>query len=67
MTDMATKMVVLIPRSSRWNAAKVANDLWWEVVRYNGLPLSIISDRGPVFVSEFWTKLMNFLDIDARR
>ena len=38
-----------------------------EVVRYHGLPRSIISDRGPVFVSEFWTELMKFLDIDARR
>ena len=37
------------------------------MVRYHGLPRSIISDRGPVFVSEFWTELMKFLDIDARR
>ena len=39
----------------------------WEVVRYHGLPRSIISDRGPVFVSQFWTVLMNSLDIDTRR
>ena len=26
VTDRATKMVVLIPRSSRWNAAKVADN-----------------------------------------
>ena len=36
-------------------------------MRYHGLTRSIISDRGPVFVSEFWTELMKFLDIDARR
>ena len=48
VTDRATKMVVLIPCSSRWNAAEVADNFWWEVVRYHGLPLSIISydDRG---------------------
>ena len=67
VTDMATKMVVLIPRSSRWNAAEVADNFWWDVVRYHGLPRSIISDRGPVFVSEFWTELMKFFDIDVRR
>ena len=67
VTDRATKMVVLISCSSRWNAAEVADNFWWEVVRYHGLPRSIISDRGPVFVSEFWTELMKFLDIDARR
>ena len=67
VTDRATKMVVLIPCSSRCNAAEVDDNFWWEVVRYHGLPRSIISDRGPVFVSEFWTELMKFLDIDARR
>ena len=67
VTDRATKMVVLIPCSSRWNAAEVADNFWWGVVRYHELPRSIISDRGPVFVSEFWTELMKFLDIDARR
>ena len=67
VTDRATKMVVLIPCSSRWNAAEVADNFWWEVVRYHGLPRSIISDRGPVFVSQFWTELMKFLDNDARR
>ena len=56
VTDRATMMVVLIPCSSRWNAAEVAYNLYWEVVRYHGLPRSIISDRGPVFVSEFCRK-----------
>ena len=64
---MATKMVELIPCSSRWNAAEVADNFWWEVVRYHVSPRSIISDRGPVFVSQFWTELMKFLDIEARR
>ena len=67
VTDRATKIMVLIPCSSRWNAAEVADNFWWEVVRYHGLPRSIISDRGPVFVSEFWTEVMKFLDSDARR
>jgi len=67
VTDMATKMVGIIPCSSRWNAADVADNFWWEVVRYHGLQRSIISDRGPVFASQLWTELMYFLDIDARR
>ena len=28
VNDMASKMVVLIPCSSRWNAAKVADNFW---------------------------------------
>ena len=67
ITDKTNKMVVLIPRSSRCNAAEVADNFWCEVVRYHELPRIIISDRGPVFVSEFWTELMKFLDIDAMR
>ena len=51
VTDRATKMVVLIPCSSRWNAAEVVDNFWWEVVRYHGLPRSIIAG---VFVRSFW-------------
>ena len=51
-TYRATKMVELIPCSSRCNAAEVADNFWWEVVRYIGFPWSIISDRGTVFVSQ---------------
>ena len=67
VTDRATKMVVLIPCSSRWNAAEVADNFWWEVVRNHGLSRTIINDRGPVFVLQLWTELTKFLDIDARR
>ena len=45
----------------------MADTFWWEVVRYHGLPRIIISDRGPVFMSQFLTELMKCLDIDARR
>ena len=67
VTDCAIKMVVLIPRSSRWNAAKVGDNFWWEVVSYRGLPWSIMGDLGPVFVSQFRTEVMKCLDIDARK
>ena len=50
VADRATKLVVLIPCSSRWNAAEMADNFWWEVVRYHGMPRSIISDSGPVIV-----------------
>ena len=51
VTDRATKMVVLIPCSSRCNAAEVADNFWWEVVHYHGLPRSIISNRGRYFIA----------------
>ena len=33
------------------------------VVRYHGLPNSIMSDRGSLFTSKFWSSLCYFLDI----
>ena len=51
VTDMWTNMVVLILCSSRWTAAEVADNFWWEVVHYHGLPRSIISNRGRYFIA----------------
>ena len=36
------------------------------VVRYHGLPDSIISNRGSVFTSKFWSFLCYFLSIKRR-
>lgn len=36
------------------------------VVRHHGLPDSIVSDRGSVFTSKFWSSLCYFLDIKRR-
>ncbi|KAJ2914471.1 hypothetical protein MD484_g5943, partial [Candolleomyces efflorescens] len=45
-------------------------DLAWlfidRVFRYHGLPDSIVSDRGPTFVSNFWKSLTTCLDIALR-
>ncbi len=43
--------------------AKVILDV---VVRDHGLPDSIMSDRGSVFTSEFWSSLCYFLGIKQR-
>ena len=36
------------------------------VVRYHGLPDSIVSDRGSVFMSKFWSSLCYFLSIKRK-
>ena len=36
------------------------------VVRYHGLPDSIISDRGAIFTFKFWSSLCYFLSIKRR-
>ena len=36
------------------------------IIRLHGLPDTVISDRGPQFVSEFWKHLCRILKIDSR-
>ncbi|TFY60821.1 hypothetical protein EVJ58_g4906 [Rhodofomes roseus] len=47
-----------------------AAELAWlfldRIFRYHGLPNSIISDQGSLFVSHFWSELMALLQVDIR-
>ena len=67
VTDRATKMVHLIPCHNTMDAGTVAELFWWEVVRYHGMPSSIVSDRDKLFMSLFWTELMKLLDVNLMR
>ena len=59
-------MVVLLPCHNTMTAMKVARLFLEGVVRYHGLPRSIISDRDHLFMSQFWKQLLMFLDIKPR-
>ena len=52
------------------NESITAPELAWlfldRIFRYHGLPDSIISDRGSLFVSCFWSELMALLQVDIR-
>ena len=48
VTDIATKMVVLMPCSSRWKAAEVGYNFWWEVVR-TGVCVRVLDGADEVF------------------
>jgi transposase InsO family protein len=36
------------------------------IVKLHGLPDTIVSDRGPQFVAEFWKHLCRILEVDSR-
>ena len=59
-------MVVLLPCHNTITAMNVARLFPEVVVRYHGLPGSIISNRDYRFMSEFWKQLLMFLDIKPR-
>ena len=54
IVDRLTKSAHFILIKVTYNAEKLAKLYISEIVRLNGVPLSIISDRGTQFTSMFW-------------
>ena len=61
-----TKMVHYEPVKVTINAPGLAEVIIDVVVRYHGLPDSIVTDRGSFFTSKFWSSLCYFLGIKWR-
>jgi hypothetical protein len=57
IVDRLTKSAHFIPVKATFTAEKLAWIYHKEIVRLHGIPRSIISDRGTVFTSKFWTAL----------
>jgi transposase InsO family protein len=64
--DRLTRAAHFIP----CRESMTAPDLAWlfldRIFRLHGLPHSIVSDRGSLFVSNFWRSLMTLLKVDLR-
>ncbi|MBW0478010.1 hypothetical protein O181_017725 [Austropuccinia psidii MF-1] len=56
-------MEIFIPTYSSITALDLAQIFISHVLSKNGLPISIVSDRGSLFVSSFWTQLCQQLKI----
>jgi hypothetical protein len=54
IVDRLTKSAHFIPVKSTYKASQYAAIYIEQVVRLHGVPLSIVSDRDPVFTSRFW-------------
>ena len=54
VVDRFSKMVHLVPCTKSLNAEGLCDLVVHKVIRYHGLPDSIVSDRGPQFISQFW-------------
>ena len=59
--DRLTKSPHFIPMKTAYTARKYAEIYFDRIVTLHGVPLTIISDRGSVFVSRFWEQLQECL------
>jgi hypothetical protein len=55
--DRLTKSAHFIPVVVRYNIRQYAELYISHIVRYHGIPKTIISDRGSIFVAHFWEQL----------
>ena len=58
IVDRLTKSAHFILVKVTYNAEKLAKIYISEIVQLDGVPLSIISDRGTQFTSKFWRTLL---------
>ncbi|MBW0516706.1 hypothetical protein O181_056421, partial [Austropuccinia psidii MF-1] len=63
VADRFSKMEIFIPAYGTITALELAEIFISHVFSKHGLPVSIVSDRGSLFVSSFWTNLCQQLNI----
>lgn len=64
--DRFSKMGHFIPCKEAMSAVQLAHLLFNHVFKLHGIPTSIISDRGSIFMSTFFTSLSQLLNINQK-
>lgn len=66
IVDRLTKSAHFLPIKIMYSLYKFATLYIKEIIRLLGIPVSIVSDRDPRFVSHFWNKLQEALGITLK-
>jgi hypothetical protein len=67
VVDRFSKYAHFVALSHPYTAVSVARVFFDQIVRLHGVPVSIVSDRDPVFTSAFWTELFALAGVQLRR
>ena len=57
VVDRLTKSAHFIPMKAIYIVAQYSQLFIYHIASLHGVPVSIVSDRGPQFTSRFWQKL----------
>jgi hypothetical protein len=63
IVDLLTKSSHFIPISITYRVQQYVELYLSYIVHYHGMPKTIISDRGPIFLAQFWKQLHGYLGI----
>jgi hypothetical protein len=63
VVDRFSKMMHAVPTPSHCTAITTANLYHDFIYRYHGLPKTIVSDRDPIFMSNFWRNLFAMVKV----
>jgi hypothetical protein len=66
VVDRLSKLIRIAATPANVDAPDVAPLFHTHVNRHHGIPLEIISDRDPIFMSKFWTTLFGMLRVKLR-
>ena len=66
IVDRFTKFAIYAAVNKTITAGELAEVIEKRLITYFGAPLGIVSDRGPVFTSYFWTALCHHMQIKRR-
>jgi transposase InsO family protein len=66
VVDKFTKLAHFLPLKHPYFAAPVAKVFLDQVYKLHGMPQSIVSDRDPVFTSNFWKELFSLAKVQLR-
>ncbi|KAK2448834.1 hypothetical protein QL285_008081 [Trifolium repens] len=66
IVDRLTKSAHFIPVKSTYKAPQYAAIFMEQIVRLHGVPLSIVSNRDPIFTSRFWKAFQNAMGTRLR-